>query len=91
MSNPVQENAATPYNPPDEERLSGIDLVLRRRENSLLSRAGVTGVAAGKSPSGDPVIVVYLLEQKFGADIPQMLEGYRVVTQVTGTIRAQGR
>ncbi len=90
MSDPTQEQAAVPCNPPDDD-LTGIQGVLRRNEATLLAQPGVTGVAVGRSPIGDPAIVVYLLDGKYRAGVPTVLEGYPVETEVTGPIEAQPR
>jgi hypothetical protein len=79
-----------PYNP-DEQPSSGISNALRQHRQALLSRPGVTGVAIGKSPIGDPAIVVYLLDKSNRAGLPRTLDGFPVVVQVTGPITAQTR
>jgi hypothetical protein len=56
-----------------------------------MAKPGVTGVAVGWSPIGDPAIVVYLLDRKHKAALPVMLDGHPVVTKVTGSIDAQRR
>ena len=89
MHDPTQEQAAVPYNP--DEDFSGIEQVLRQHERSLLEKPGVTGVAIGRSPTGDPAIVIYLLDQKNRKGLPALLDGHPVVTQVTGPIEAQKR
>jgi hypothetical protein len=90
MSDPPHEEAAMPYNP-SEVPGSGIDGILRQHQRMLLARPGVTGVAVGKSPTGDPAIVVYLLDKSDRAGLPQTLDGYPVVVQVTGPITTQPR
>jgi hypothetical protein len=87
MHDPAQEQAAVPYNPDDD--VSGIEQVLRQHEGRLLARPGVTGVAIGKSPTGDPAIVIYLQDQRIRTGLPKLIDGYPVVTQVTGPIEAQ--
>jgi len=87
MHDPTQEQAAVPYNP--DEDLSGIEQVLRQQEGTLMARPGVTGVAIGRSPTGDPAIVIYLQDQRFRKGLPKWIDGHPVVTQVTGPIEAQ--
>jgi hypothetical protein len=87
MQDPAQEQAAVPYNPDDD--VSGIERVLGQHEGGLLARPGVTGVAISRSPTGDPAIVIYLQDQRFRAGLPKQIDGYPVVTQVTGLIEAQ--
>jgi hypothetical protein len=87
MHDPAEEQAAVPYNP--DEKVSGMEQVLRQHEGSLMATPGVTGVAIGVSPIGDPAIVVYLQDKKFRTGLPSLIDGHPVVTQVTGTIEAQ--
>ena len=88
MSESTQEKAAVPYNPPEEE-LAEIERVLRSHQATLLARPGVTGVAVGRSPIGDPAIVVYLLDRKHRGGLPTKIDGHPVVTEITGPIEAQ--
>lgn len=87
MHDPTQEQAAVPYNP--DEDVSGIEQVLRQHESGLMATPGVTGVAIGRSPTGDLAIVVYLQDKRFRTRLPSLIDGHPVVTQVTGTIEAQ--
>jgi hypothetical protein len=90
MPDPIHEEAAMPYNG-DDQRTSGIEGVLRQHEHELLARPGVTGVAVGKSPTGEPAIVVYLLDKSYGSGLPHSIDGHPVVVQVTGPIEAPPR
>lgn len=90
MPDPVREEVAMPYNP-DGDLAAGIEGVLRQHQRALLATPGVTGVAVGKSPTGDPAIVVYLLNRNYHDAVPETLGGHPVVVQVTGPIEAQPR
>src|SRR5258706_9138959 len=81
MSNFAHEEAAMPYMPRDEPA-SAIEQVLRTREGELLTMPGVTGVAVGKSPTGDPAIVIYLIHVNYRSTLPREIDGYPVVIQV---------
>jgi hypothetical protein len=96
MPDPTREEAAMPYNPdgqhsPGGQPAAAIEGALRQHQSALLAIPGVTGVAVGKSPTGDPAIVVYLLHSSDRSNVPQRLGSHPVVVQVTGPIEAQPR
>jgi hypothetical protein len=66
-----------------------IGLVLEKHKKSLLSIAGVVGVAVGES-NGKPCIRVFATtkDNKLLGQIPHSLEGYEVIVDKTGEIRA---
>lgn len=65
-----------------------IDDVLAAHSDSLMALPGVVGTAIGLC-DGERCIKVLLADSSAAAKarIPPRLEGYRVVTEVTGTIR----
>lgn len=65
-----------------------IDEVLKAHTDSLMALPGVVGTAIGLC-DGERCIKVLLADSTVAtkARIPARLEGYRVVTEVTGTIR----
>ncbi len=65
-----------------------IDEVLAAHRDSLMALPGVVGTAIGLS-DGERCIKVLLADSNpvTKGRIPQRLEGYRVVVEVTGTIR----
>lgn len=65
-----------------------IDAVLAAHNDSLLALPGVVGTAIARC-DGAPCIKVLLAEAnpEARARIPARLEGYRVVIEVTGTLR----
>ncbi len=65
MPDPKHEDAVMPYNP-DENPASAVESVLMQHRHALLGQPGVTGVAVGKSPTGDDAIVIYLLDNSYG-------------------------
>src|SRR2546427_10074017 len=69
-----------------------IDEVLAAHTDSLMALPGVVGTAIGLC-DGERCIKVFLADS--GADtkrrIPARLEGYRVLAEVTGTIRPRKR
>ena len=64
--------------------------VLRDHTPELMAIPGVVGTAEGALASGEPCIQVLLAEGSAEIDrkIPRTLEGWTVVTLVTGPIRA---
>ena len=68
-----------------------IDDVLAAHTDSLMALPGVVGTSVGLC-DGAQCIQVLLADSTAAtrSRIPAQLEGYRVVTQVTGTIRPKG-
>ncbi len=68
-----------------------IDEVLREHTGSLMSIPGVVGIAKGKR-AGKPCIRVFVVRKTphLTERIPSLIEGYAVVVQETGRIRALG-
>jgi hypothetical protein len=75
-------DAGTPQRPIAE--------VLAEWSPRWIALPGVTAVGQGALPSGAPCIRVYLRVRDAGLErrIPRQVEGYRVVFQVSGEIRA---
>ena len=61
--------------------------VVDRHRAQLHGIPGVLGVAIGRGPVGDEVIVIYVSTAS-SASIPGIVEGYRVETVATGPIDA---
>ncbi|HEV2670657.1 MAG TPA: hypothetical protein VGU74_06160 [Gemmatimonadales bacterium] len=74
----------------EEDVVTGrsIEEVLAAHSDSLMSLPGVVGTAIGVCDRGDRCIKVLLVDSSVEAKakIPSRLEGYRVVTEVAGTI-----
>ncbi len=69
-----------------------IESVLEEYSSNLMALTGVVGIAHGEY-NGEPCIKIFaekkgteLLEQ-----IPQLLDGYRVIVEETGEFRALGK
>ena len=66
-----------------------IEEVLKEHTDSLMSLPGVVGTAQGEC-SGQPCIRVYVVKKTDAllGKIPSTIEGYAVVVQETGEIKA---
>jgi hypothetical protein len=71
-----------------------INAVLAAHDKELLAIPDVVGVYVGKAEDGRTLCLKVMLARKNPESerkIPRMIEGYPVVTEVTGRIRALGR
>jgi hypothetical protein len=71
-----------------------INIVLAAHDRELLALPGVVGVYVGLLPDGkSPCLKVMLVkpDKQLEKSIPQKLEGYPVVTEVTGEIRPMSK
>ena len=86
----LNENAAMPYNPGDDEQTgaAGIQVALAKAERQLTHHKGVKGMGMAKTPSGQDAIVVYVEDQQALSRLPADVDGFPVVGEVTGEIRA---
>ena len=66
-----------------------INAVLAAHDKALLAIPGVVGVYVGTLDNGKPCLKVMLADKNREAErkIPPVIEGYPVVTEVTGEIR----
>ena len=81
----AQQNSATPRR--------DINDVLRAHDKELLAIHGVVGVYVGLLDDGKTPCLRVMLAQKSAETeraIPKTLEGYPVVTEVTGEVRPLG-
>jgi len=83
------EDAAVYYNPEQSEPSTEVERAKRKHERALLAIDGVEGVGVGQDPLGNPAITLYLRHR--GVKAPAEVEGFPVVTEVTGPIDAQSR
>jgi hypothetical protein len=69
-----------------------IESVLKLHSDSLMAVMGVVGTAIGED-AGKPCIKVYVAKRTIVIEtkIPKSLEGYPVVLEETGEIRAQDK
>ena len=75
-----------------ERMASPIEEVKARYEARLLARPGVVSVGIGKDAAGRPAIIVGIKESKEALApkvIPEDIEGYPVIVEVVGQVRAQ--
>jgi hypothetical protein len=86
----LNENAAMPYNPGDDEQTgaAGIQVALAKAERQLTHRKGVKGMGMAKTPSGQDAIVVYVQNEQTLSQLPSEVDGVPVIGEVTGEIRA---
>lgn len=84
------ENAAMPYNPVEDEQsgAAGIQVALAKAERELTHRKGVMGMGLTKTPRGQDAIVVYVENEQALSQLPADVDGFPVVGEVTGEIRA---
>lgn len=52
----------------------------------VMGRPGVSGTAIGMS-GGEACIMVYVTEKSAGKSVPRSFQGFKVVTEVTGSFR----
>jgi hypothetical protein len=86
----LNENAAMSYNPDDDEQAAtdGIRVALAEAERQLTHRKGVKGMGMSKTLGGQDAIVVYVEDQQALSQLPVDVDGFPVVGEVTGEIRA---
>lgn len=85
----MPDDVGVEYDPDEEPPARGILAVKRRHEDDLMARAGVTGVGIGRNDIGDDAIVIYVEDASAATGLPTDLDGYTVVTEVTGIIDTQ--
>jgi hypothetical protein len=71
-----------------------INAVLAAHDKELLAIPDVVGVYVGTTEDGRTLCLKVMLARKNPESerkIPRMIDGYRVITEVTGSIRALGR
>lgn len=68
---------------------TGIEEVKSRHTAALMALPGVVSVGIGRDDQQQPVIVVGIDRAERMHDIPDALQGYRVVTRVIGPVKAR--
>ena len=68
---------------------SAIEQVLDAHSAELLSIDGVVGVGIQTAPTGGSAIALYLQEEGVKARVPRMLDGYPVISVVSGEFSIQ--
>ena len=67
---------------------SEIEITKSNVEASLFAIEGVVGVGIGSNEIGDDAIVVYLRDESSQERIPTQIEGFPVITEVSGEFDA---
>ena len=75
----------------DPEMSASIQEVKKQHETSLLDMPGVVSVGIGLDPNGQQAIIVGMdgPRPETAAKLPARLEGFPVVIQIVGSIKAQ--
>jgi hypothetical protein len=75
----------------DEDMTLSIKQVKAKHENRLLEFPGVVSVGLGKDKGGNPAIIVGVDRPRsaLAEQLPRQLDGYPVIVQVVGSIKAQ--
>lgn len=73
----------------DEMPSRTIEDVLKEHVNNLMEISGVVGIGQGLC-DGEPCIKVFLIKktQKLEETIPREIDGYKVIIEETGRVRA---
>ena len=96
----VFEDATMPYLPEDGAGMAQsqyapaapqgrLEAARRRNERALMAIDGVEGVSLGQTAVGKEALVVYLRDSSVKRRVPLQVEGYPVVTSITGQIDIQ--
>ena len=80
----------------DDEKLAmssrpDIQDVKKRNEAEIMASQDVVSVGIGIGVDGQPAIIVGLRRdnQETRSDLPEQLEGYQVIVEIVGSVRAQ--
>lgn len=77
-----EEQAAVPFASGPGAAPSPIDAVLERNTPWLREIAGVVGIGAGRTATGDDAIVIHVRDASVQDRLPETVEGYPVVVEV---------
>lgn len=68
---------------------SDVIRVMNKHADSLMAIPGVTGVSVSALPDGSPTIMILIIEESatLRESLPDSLDGYPVVVNVSGEIR----
>lgn len=66
---------------------SKLEAARKKLTRQVMGRPGVTGTAIGEA-GGDPCLKIYLKDKEAKKGLPSKVDGFRVVTEVTGPFRA---
>ena len=65
---------------------ASIKKALATLSDRVMGRPGVSGVAVGNH-AGQPCLVVYVADRGAAVGLPKAVDGFPVVSEVTGTFR----
>ncbi|WP_182868337.1 hypothetical protein [Stieleria mannarensis] len=84
------EKAAMPYQPADmmPAAMTGIEAALAKAEQMLSRRKGVKGMGMTKTRRGQDAIIVYVDQQQTISQLPSDVDGFPIIGDVTGQVRA---
>ena len=89
MTSPIDdEPVGVDYDPGPSSPKSVVEEVMVTHEHELMRRKGVTGVGIGQNAVGDAAIVIYVQEKSVANGLPKQLDGFDVVTEITGVIES---
>ena len=79
------------FYPGDKIMTPPIQDVKKKHEARLMSLPGVVSVGIGRDPQGNPAVIVGLdsPRSETQARIPPQLDGYPLLTQIVGPLKAQ--
>ena len=75
----------------ESDQMSSITEIKRSHEAQWLALPDVSSVGIGKDAQGNRAIIVNLAKSNPGtqSQIPRRIDGYRVIVQISGPIKAQ--
>jgi len=75
----------------DKIMTPSIQDVKKKQEARLMSLPGVVSVGIGRDPQGNPAVIVGMdsLRAETQAQIPTQLDGYPLLIQIVGPLKAQ--
>jgi hypothetical protein len=79
------------FYPGDKIMTPSIQDVKKKHEARLMSLPGVVSVGIGRDPQGNPAVIVGLdsPRSETRARIPPQLDGYPLIIQIVGPLKAQ--
>ena len=79
------------FYPGDKIMTTSIQDVKKKHEARLMSLPGVVSVGIGRDPQGNPAVIVGLdsPRSETQARIPAQLDGYPLLIQIVGPLKAQ--
>ncbi|MEW2359982.1 hypothetical protein [Spirillospora sp. NPDC029432] len=82
------EVAAVPFEPPPPPPMSPVDEAIARNQERLLAIDGVEGFDHGRAADGTDAVRVYVRDESVRERVPRELDGFPVLTVVSGPFEA---